>query len=85
MWFEGKSVLHELFEKTRPHLGRFSLTARRSNRVPRAAPLLREEVMPMDVSEVVAFLERCVNLALAIVRFVREVRRRSDESAGRKR
>ena len=66
-------------------MGRISLTARRSNRVPRAAPLLREEVMPMDVSEVVAFLERCVNLALAIVRFVREVRRRSDESAGRKR
>lgn len=39
----------------------------------------------MDVSEVVAFLERCVNLALAIVRFVREVRRKSDESAGRER
>ena len=58
-------------------------TARRSNHVPRAAPLLREEVMPMDVSEVVAFLERCVNLALAIVRFVREVRRKSDESEGR--
>ena len=60
-------------------------TARRSNRVPRAAPLPRGEVMPMDVSEVVAFLERCVNLALAIVRFVREVRRKSSEHESRQR
>lgn len=85
MWFEGESVLHEIFEKTRPHLGRISLTARRSNRVPRAAPLLREEVMPMDVSAIVELLERLANLALTIARLVREVRRRSDESAGRKR
>jgi hypothetical protein len=41
--------------------------------------------MPMDVSEVVAFLERCVNLALAIVRFVREVRRKSSEHESRQR
>ena len=85
MCFEGKSVLHEMFEKTRPYLGRMSLTARRSNRVPRAAPLLREEVMPVDVSEVVAFLERCINLALAIVRFVQEVRRKSREHESRQR
>ena len=60
-------------------------TARRSNRVPRAAPFPRGEVMPMDVSEVVAFLERCVNLAMAIVRLVREVRRKSGEHESRQR
>ena len=39
----------------------------------------------MDVSEVVALLTAVVCLAQAIVRLVREVRRGSDESAGRKR
>lgn len=37
----------------------------------------------MDVSEVVALLASCVSLALAIVRLIREVRRDSDEHAGR--
>lgn len=39
----------------------------------------------MDVTEVVVFVTSCFNLVLAIVRLVREVRRTSDESAGRKR
>ena len=41
--------------------------------------------MPMDVSEVVAFLERCVSLVMAIVRLVREVRRKSGEHESRQR
>ena len=53
------------------------------NRVPRAAPFPRGEVMPMDVSEVVVLLTCVLNLVTAIVRLVREVRRRSDERNGR--
>ena len=37
----------------------------------------------MNVSEVVALLTGLVSLTLAIVRLVREVRRKSDESEGR--